>query len=68
MKNNEQTLIVENGRLVLPDRIEDGASMRVEDGVIVEIGRMRPAGGERRIDASGCVVLPGIIDLHSDAL
>ena len=68
MNKNEQTLIVENGRLVLPDRIEDGASMRVENGMIVEIGRVRPAGGERRIDASGCVVLPGIIDLHSDAL
>ncbi len=42
------------------------ADVRFFDGVIQEIGpRLLPAGaGEERIDASGLIVAPGLIDLH----
>jgi N-acyl-D-aspartate/D-glutamate deacylase len=39
------------------------ADVRVRDGVVVEIGEgLR---GETELDASGCVVAPGFLDLHT---
>ena len=41
------------------------ADVGVEDGRIVEIGDLRDAQPERRLDASGMIVAPGFIDIHS---
>lgn len=41
------------------------ADLRVRAGRIVEIGQRLLADGERRIDATGCVVTPGFIDTHT---
>ena len=41
------------------------ADVRVRNGVIVEIGADLAPDGERVIDATGCVVAPGIIDTHT---
>ncbi len=44
------------------------ADVRVEGESIVEVAPgLRPAGGERVIDATGLVVAPGFIDMHSHA-
>lgn len=43
------------------------ASIGVRDGVIVEVGSLSAATAERVIDASGRIVCPGFIDLHSHA-
>src|SRR5881398_174282 len=43
-----------------PGRVADVA---IADGVITEIGRNLK--GERELDASGCVVAPGFIDIHT---
>jgi allantoinase len=42
------------------------ASIRVRDGIIAEIepGEVPPSEGERVVDASGCVVLPALVDAH----
>ncbi len=37
------------------------------DGVIAEIAAPRRSRGEQVIDAAGCLVLPGIVDIHGDA-
>jgi N-acyl-D-amino-acid deacylase len=42
-----------------------GASVAVKDGKIAEIGRLDQATAKRVIDATGLVVAPGFIDLHS---
>jgi len=70
MRNTDESLIVENGSLVLPDSIVEGGALLVKDGLIEEVGKRGIAAGKdvRRIDASGCLVIPGLIDLHSDAL
>ncbi|RYX83078.1 D-aminoacylase [bacterium] len=43
------------------------ADVRVVDGVIREIGRLKPAKNERVINAEGLIVAPGFIDTHSHA-
>jgi N-acetylglucosamine-6-phosphate deacetylase len=57
-------MILTNGRLIFPDRIEEGLSLRVADGKIAEIGRARPSDGEEVIDLDGNFLAPGFIDLH----
>ena len=37
----------------------------VSDGRIAHVGRVRPGDTNRVIDADGCVVAPGFIDLHT---
>ncbi len=60
------TLTIRNGRLVLSDRVLDG-DLAVESGRIAVIApRLPPA--ERDLDAAGRLVLPGLVDLHGDAL
>jgi cytosine/adenosine deaminase-related metal-dependent hydrolase len=39
-------------------------SIRIRDGVIVGIGALQAEPNERRLDASGCVVYPGLISTH----
>lgn len=42
-----------------------GTDARIDRGVIVELGAVVPAAGERRIDAAGLLLLPGLVDLHT---
>ena len=55
---------IRNGRIIDPvngiDRVGD---LFVRDGVLVESPRDLP-GSTREIDASGCWVVPGLIDIH----
>lgn len=39
-------------------------SVRVRSGRIAEIGAVQPLPGERVIDGSGCVLMPGLINTH----
>ena len=41
-----------------------GGDIRVEGPLITAMGRLQPTTGERVIDASGCVVMPGWINTH----
>jgi N-acyl-D-aspartate/D-glutamate deacylase len=59
-------LAIRNGMII------DGArnpryrgDIGVKDGIIARIGRVKPGEAEREIDASGLVVAPGFIDLHT---
>ena len=57
-------MIFSNGRLVFPDRIEDGLLLRVAGGKIAEIGPEITGRGEEVIDLTGNYLAPGFIDLH----
>jgi N-acetylglucosamine-6-phosphate deacetylase len=52
--------------LVLADRVVSDHTLVVEDGRIVEIvnGPRSVSAGEARVDAAGCVIVPGFIDVH----
>src|ERR1700733_3212469 len=54
-------------RAVLPDAIIDNARVVVRDGLIVEVGAV-PAGSAADLDGAGLLCVPGLIDVHSDAL
>ena len=43
------------------------ADVALRGGLIVEIGMLEGARASRVIDATGCVVAPGFIDIHSHA-
>ena len=61
-------VIIQNGRII------DGSGapaahgdVGVRDGKVVAIGRLNPREASRIIDASGMVVAPGFIDVHTHA-
>ena len=56
--------LIKNGTIVLEDKVIQG-DLLIEDEVIAAIGQDLEADGEQVIDASGMVVLPGGIDVHT---
>ncbi len=58
-------LVILNGRVIDPESGLDGVrSVGINSGRVVEIAE-RPLRGRAAIDASGLVVAPGFVDLHS---
>jgi alpha-D-ribose 1-methylphosphonate 5-triphosphate diphosphatase len=64
-----QTLI-KNANLVLPNKVVKGGWLLIENSHIVETGEVDncPSGIEKEIDARDNFLLPGLIDLHCDAI
>lgn len=60
-------LVIENAAVVTPDAILEDAAVTISDGIIEQIGG-RPSAGARILNARGLLLLPGFIDLHSDAV
>ncbi len=56
------TTIIKNGTIVTAD-LTYQADVKVEDGIITEIGQNLKGGTE--LDATGCYVMPGGIDPHT---
>ena len=54
-------LVLNNARVVLPDREIDRGSVVIEDGRIASVSESTGAEG---LDLSGLVLLPGFIDVH----
>ena len=59
---------IKNGLILSPDtNLQARGDLRITDGIISEIetsGTLNPQPGEQVIDASSCVVAPGLIDIH----
>ncbi|RBQ19278.1 alpha-D-ribose 1-methylphosphonate 5-triphosphate diphosphatase [Spongiactinospora rosea] len=54
---------------VLPDRVIEDALVAAEDGVITEVTAARPgAVPAEAVDLRGALLLPGLVDTHSDGL
>jgi dihydroorotase len=56
-------LLIRGGR-VLDSTGERNADVRVVDGLVAEVGGRLSLDGARVLDAGGCVVSPGLVDLH----
>ncbi|MGB1126670.1 MAG: alpha-D-ribose 1-methylphosphonate 5-triphosphate diphosphatase [Phycisphaeraceae bacterium] len=63
-----QRILIENARLVLPENTVQDGSLVIEGSRITEICPSESSRVGRRVDAKGRIVMPGMIDLHSDAI
>lgn len=58
-------ILIKGGRLLDPDTGRDGLyDVLIEDGKIKEVGESLESETAKVVDASGCYVMPGLIDLH----
>ena len=63
------SFIINNARVVTPYEVLDNTSIRVEHGIITQIApQIDNDYAGISIDAEGAIVMPGIIDIHTDAL
>jgi len=63
---NRQTLLT-HANVVLPDGVAENSAVLIDDGMIVAIDPVN-SGMATVIDLSGRLLMPGMIDLHCDAL
>ena len=58
-------LLIQNGTVINPaDQTETAADVLVEDGIIKKIAPKQKVKADRVVDATGCYVMPGFIDMH----
>ena len=59
-------LIIKNGHIVDPmSGTEDDLDIQIDDGKIVQVGKDLPVtDADEIIDATGCIVAPGLMDAH----
>ena len=59
------TILIKNGRVINPaTQMDETADVLVENGIVAKIGKGTKAECDRKIDAKGCFVMPGFIDMH----
>jgi len=60
------TLLIKNGRIIDPSqKLDQTADLLIEGGVVKQIGaNLAAPSGAQTVDASGCYVTPGLIDMH----
>ena len=59
-------MILSNARVVLADRVIERGWVAIHDGKIVEVGEGNPP--ERGEDLGGDLLMPGLVELHTDHL
>ncbi len=60
------TTIIENARIVLADQVIERGYVAFDNGTIVELGEGKAP--EKGLDAEGDLLLPGLVELHTDHL
>ncbi len=59
------TILIKNGHIVDPDtKTDEVADIFLSAGKITEVGKQLKHTADKVIDAKGCYVMPGFIDLH----
>lgn len=59
------TILIKNGRLINPsENLDKVMDIFVEDGIIKEKAESIEKQADTVVDAAGCYVMPGLIDLH----
>lgn len=58
-------ILIKNGRIIDPDtKLDQVAELLIKDDKIEKVGIKLDAEADRVIDAEGCYVMPGLIDMH----
>ncbi len=61
----EKNIILKNGKLILPDRILNNASLKIANGLIVDYGLELACDAESEVlDVNGQFIAPGFVDMH----
>lgn len=55
---------IKNGRIVLPDRVVNGASLAYDEKIAGFIAASEIPDGAEIIDAAGDLIIPGLVDIH----
>jgi alpha-D-ribose 1-methylphosphonate 5-triphosphate diphosphatase len=63
-----ERIILTNAAVVTPDRVLDGGTVVIEHGVIAEVSSRAAPASPETLDLGGRYLLPGLVDLHNDAL
>ncbi|MBQ8233323.1 MAG: amidohydrolase family protein [Lachnospiraceae bacterium] len=56
-------ILIKNGRIWDGSEFQDG-SVRIEKGIVTEIGNASNEKVDYEFDAAGCIVCPGLVDIH----
>src|ERR1700732_2628365 len=65
-RRKDYDLIIRNGTVVDGTRLPRfRADVGIKDGRVRKIGRIGEATAGRELDAKGCIVAPGFVDLHT---
>jgi N-acetylglucosamine-6-phosphate deacetylase len=66
LNQKSKSLLLQNGQVVLPDRVVEGGSVLVENGHIARIVESNTADltAASVLDCEGLTLLPGFIDIH----
>lgn len=58
-------MIIKNGTILSPGTGEElHCDIRIVEGIISETGSLTVLDGEEMIDAGGCIIAPGLVDVH----
>lgn len=58
-------ILIKNGRIIDPDtRLDKVADLLIEDEKIAAVGENLEEKSDQTVDARGCFVMPGLIDMH----
>src|SRR5260370_9459206 len=66
MTSTGSDTVIGNARIVLADRVIERGWIAFADGLVAEVGESNAAAGSE--DAAGDLILPGLIELHTDHL
>ncbi len=59
-------ILIRGGRAIDPlNNVDRVADVLLRGGVVAEIGQVLAAGGAEVVEARGCIVAPGFVDLHA---
>jgi dihydropyrimidinase len=64
VRQHARSLLIRGGRVITADE-DTAADVLVEGETIVEVGTSLDVDADRVIDATGCYVLPGMVDPHT---
>lgn len=58
-------ILIKGGRVIDPDtKLDAVTDLYIKDGLIQKVGEIEQGEADRVLDAKGCYVMPGLIDLH----
>lgn len=61
-------LFIENASIVTPNEVIDNGTLTIIDGRIEHIGNRQAPACLQTLDARGAMLMPGFVDIHSDAI